>query len=283
MSDALSASEFASTAGHLYAVLRHGYHNGRRSRTDMAAAVYTYDGIVDPAFHDPWSKSVCDRYVLFPEALKVVTSFTTGVLFILRLYAIYSRSLTVAVLGGIFLAAELGIKIWSFTDGTSLDLPEGLVGCILVGRTQLRFAFTWIVELVFDSYVFFSTVYRVFQHNRLRHGTEETLLDRIFRDGVLYFAVIFVANLVTVLLFMLAPPDIKAINASFSTLITNLMVSRLILNLRERSDEGVDLQPGLGASEVEWAPQDERGPDSPKTLFGLRQELHALQRRSSTC
>ncbi|KAF4564022.1 hypothetical protein EYR36_003271 [Pleurotus pulmonarius] len=50
--------------------------------------------------------------------------------------------------------------------------------------------------------------------------------------GIIYFAVIFVANLVTVLIFLFAPPDIKAINASFSTLITSLMVSRLMLNLR---------------------------------------------------
>lgn len=31
-----------------------------------------------PAFHDPWSLSVCNRYVLFPEALKIVTAFTIG-------------------------------------------------------------------------------------------------------------------------------------------------------------------------------------------------------------
>ncbi|PIL27401.1 hypothetical protein GSI_10549 [Ganoderma sinense ZZ0214-1] len=52
------------------------------------------------------------------------------------------------------------------------------------------------------------------------------------RDGIMYFAVIFVSNLVTVLIFVFAPPDLKVINASFSTLITSLMVSRLMLNLR---------------------------------------------------
>ena len=30
------------------------------------------------AFHDPWSKQVCDRYILFPEAFKVVTSLVIG-------------------------------------------------------------------------------------------------------------------------------------------------------------------------------------------------------------
>ncbi|KAF8068040.1 hypothetical protein FPV67DRAFT_1169666 [Lyophyllum atratum] len=194
--------------------------------------------VVTTSFHQPWNKEVCHRYVLFPEALKIVTSFTIGVVFIIRLYAIYSRSMTVAILGGLFLAAELGIKTWSFTDGTSLDLPNGLIGCILVGRNDARFVFTWVAELAFDSIMFFATFYRVVQHNRLRHGTAKNLLDLILRDGVMYFAVIFIANLVTVLMFLLASPDIKAINASFSTLITSLMVSRLILNLRGATERG---------------------------------------------
>ncbi|KAF4581740.1 hypothetical protein EYR40_002756 [Pleurotus pulmonarius] len=130
--------------------------------------------VIIVSFHDPWPKSICNRYVLFPEALKLFTSLAIGIIFILRLYAIYSGSRTIVVCAGLLLAAELGVKTWAFTDGTSLSLPPGII----------------------------------------------------------YFAVIFVANLVTVLIFLFAPPDIKAINASFSTLITSLMVSRLMLNLR---------------------------------------------------
>ncbi|KAF8638973.1 hypothetical protein AX17_001805 [Amanita inopinata Kibby_2008] len=162
----------------------------------------------------------------------MVTSFTIGVIFILRLYAIYQRSNAVVILGVLLLVAELAVKVWAFTDGTSLNLPPGLIGCILVGRTDLRFACTWIAELVFDSVVFFATLLRIFSRHHVRRANGITMLDIIIRDGVLYFGVIFVANLVTVLIFVLAPPDIKAVNASFSTLITSLMVSRLILNLR---------------------------------------------------
>jgi len=81
------------------------------------------------AFHDPsWTKATCERYVLFPEALKVVTSFVIGgncwtaifqtnklnestVIFILRLYAIYSRSSLIAAFGAALLVAELAVKI----------------------------------------------------------------------------------------------------------------------------------------------------------------------------
>ncbi|RDB17476.1 hypothetical protein Hypma_001601 [Hypsizygus marmoreus] len=235
--------------------------------------------VIITSFHQPWSKEVCNRYVLYPEALKVVTSFTIGVIFILRLFAIYSRSKSIAALGCLALAAELGIKIWSFTDGTSLDLPPGIVGCILVGRNPNRFVFTWVAELAFDSIMFFTTLYRVVHYNRIRHGSARNLLDLILRDGVVYFGVIFVANLLTVLMFLLAPADIKAINASFSTLITSLMVSRLILNLRGAVDHSIyveSVHEMYGTSFIPYQGE----PESPnsKTLFGIRQELSAIRR-----
>ncbi|GLB38920.1 hypothetical protein LshimejAT787_0600820 [Lyophyllum shimeji] len=234
--------------------------------------------VIITSFHMRWSEEVCNRYVLFPEALKVVTSCTIGVVFIIRLYAIYSRSTAVVVVGALCLAGEIGVKIWSFTDGTHLKLPEGLVGCILVGRHDYRFVCTWIVELAFDSVVFFATLYRVIEHNRMRHGTALNLLNLILRDGVMYFGVIFVANLLTVLMFLLAPPDIKAMNASFSTLITSLMVSRLILNLRGAADRPIVVQSAIEMSITgEFTHTYESYGDSPKALFGIRQELSAIK------
>ncbi|KAG6908514.1 hypothetical protein DXG01_004366 [Tephrocybe rancida] len=285
MSDALTASELASTADHLMAAKMFSLAACVMLFYDIAITMGNEIERIWMRPHTPmtvlWVLTVCNRYVLYPEALKIVTSFTIG-----------------AILGGVCLAAELAIKIWSFTDGTSLDLPEGdqlcilvvvdnkfnlflgLVGCILTGRSSLRFAFTWIAELAFDSIIFFATCYRVWQHHRMQHGSASNILDRILRDGVVYFGVIFVANLVTVLIFMLAPPDIKAVNASFSTLITSLMVSRLILNLREGSAEGgMVLQSGAGGSEVEQHPryEQELNSSTSQTLFGIRQELHAME------
>lgn len=188
--------------------------------------------VVILSFHMHWATEVCDRYVLFPEGLKVVTALVIGIIFVLRLYAIYGKSKLVASFGGALLLAQLGVKIWSFTDGTYLVLPDGLDGCILVGRTQSRFVFTWVAELIFDTVVFLLTLWRTVQHYRLQRGRPMSLISLILRDGIIYFAVIFVANVVTVALYLWAPLNLKAVNASFSTLITSLMVSRLILNLK---------------------------------------------------
>ncbi|KAI0646175.1 hypothetical protein C8Q79DRAFT_961341 [Trametes meyenii] len=193
--------------------------------------------VIIVSFHDPsWSKATCQRYVLYPEVLKIFTATAVGIIFILRLYSIYSKSNVVLYGFSALLLLELGIKIWAFTDGTMLQLPPGFVGCILTGRSSPgdRIIYTWVAELVFDSVVFFATLYRTIQlYRRTLIGEALSLITVIMRDGIMYFAAIFVSNLVTVLIFVFATqPDLKVINASFSTLITSLMVSRLMLNLR---------------------------------------------------
>ncbi|KAI0777543.1 hypothetical protein BD413DRAFT_490546 [Trametes elegans] len=198
--------------------------------------------VIIVSFHDPsWSKAACQRYVLYPEVLKIFTATAVGIIFILRLYSIYSkRSIILYGFGGL-LVAMLAVKIWAFTDGVMLELPPGFVGCILTGRSAPdrshsgdRIIFTWVAELVFDSAVFFATLYRTITlYRRTLIGEALSLITVIMRDGIMYFAAIFVSNLVTVLIFIFATqPDLKVINASFSTLITSLMVSRLMLNLR---------------------------------------------------
>ena len=89
------------------------------------------------AFHQPWSPDVCNRYILFPEALKVVTAFVIGgvsflnypqalpsndaehvcldflVIFLMRLYALYGGNRAIMALGATLLLAEIVIKIVS--------------------------------------------------------------------------------------------------------------------------------------------------------------------------
>ncbi|KAJ3527434.1 hypothetical protein NM688_g8126 [Phlebia brevispora] len=190
--------------------------------------------VVIVSFHDrSWSTTVCDHYILYPEVLKIFSSTAIGAIFILRLYAIYARNRVILVAFTSLLIAEIALKIWAFTDGTRLVLPPGLVGCILTGKSQLRYVWTWIAELIFDSCVFIATLYKCVElYRNVAGGTASGLIHIMMRDGIMYFGMIFASNVLTVIIFMVATPDLKAINASFTTLITSLMVSRLMLNLR---------------------------------------------------
>ncbi|KJA19156.1 hypothetical protein HYPSUDRAFT_204886 [Hypholoma sublateritium FD-334 SS-4] len=209
------------------------------------------------AFHNSaWSANarICDAVVFFPAVLGAVTGTVIDVIFIVRLYATFSAHKAVLVFMIPLLTAKEALAILSVTSGQRLHLPPGLVGCILIAGPQgnLRFTGVWIAQLCFDATVFALTVYRALALSRVARGGVRSLIDIIVRDGVVYFAVIFVADLVNVLTFLLAPvrpflsridmphadvctraqPALQAANASFTIAIAPLMVSRLILNMR---------------------------------------------------
>ncbi|KAJ3532349.1 hypothetical protein NM688_g7438 [Phlebia brevispora] len=156
------------------------------------------------AYNQQWPESVCNRFVLFPEALKTVIIAVIGVIFILRLYAIYSRSRLILGVFSALLCAELGVKIWAFTDGVSVKLPPGLISCILTGKTPNRYVWTFVVELIFDTCVFFATIVKTLKIHRASSPSHNMLIRIMLRDGILYFAVIFGANLITVIFFLTA-------------------------------------------------------------------------------
>ncbi|PPQ85463.1 hypothetical protein CVT25_006675 [Psilocybe cyanescens] len=79
--------------------------------------------------------------------------------------------------------------------------------------------------------MFLLTVMRTIALNLMLKGTTMSLLQLMFRD------VICAANIVTSVMFL---EDLKAINATFSSLITSLMLSRLYLNLRKEGSRDTD-------------------------------------------
>ncbi|KAJ3551356.1 hypothetical protein NM688_g4750 [Phlebia brevispora] len=206
--------------------------------------------VIIVSFHQRWPTSVCNRYVHYPEILKTITDTAIGLVFILRLYAIYSRSRIILFTFSALLLAEIGIKIWSFTDGVALQLPPG--NCFVMhpifrvsslARISRVHTDRKIIEIEkdgcfsithqsTDSCVFFATLLKALSIYRNLSNHSAALIRIILRDGVVYFATIFAANLLTVVFLLAASPDLKPINATFGNMLTSLMVSRLMLNLR---------------------------------------------------
>ncbi|KAH8111800.1 hypothetical protein DFH11DRAFT_1546390 [Phellopilus nigrolimitatus] len=137
---------------------------------------------------------------------------------------------------------ELSVKLHSILSfGQPVLLPAGLTGCVLsvAADNATKFIGFWITELITDAVVLILTVYRsytVYWRNRnFAHGQ---LWRVIFKDGVIYFFVMFSTNLVSVVMYLTLPSDLKSINASFGSLITCLLVARLILNLKVAGSRG---------------------------------------------
>ncbi|KAI5123109.1 hypothetical protein M0805_001465 [Coniferiporia weirii] len=169
----------------------------------------------------------------FPGTIQIISNISTGVTLSLRVYALYGRAWWLIPIIVPFLIVEIAIESWAVASGIPVPIPDGQTGCILTGRPTQgdRFAAFWIGQLVFPSMIFVLTVARILLLHRqgtARGGISVLML----RDGVMYFIVIFIVNFANVLTYVVSPPDIQAINAPFSALITAVMICRLMLNLR---------------------------------------------------
>ncbi|CAA7261193.1 unnamed protein product [Cyclocybe aegerita] len=196
--------------------------------------------IMIDAFHDPaWPPSVCKNFVKFEGASAVALISICELTMILRVYALYGRSAPVLIFLLALLVAQITISAYGVHLGFPVPsipgLPDGhTTGCILTSSSNFSSSL-WIAPLVTDSCLFALTLWRARRYLRNGGYADQKLriVQIVLRDGTLYFFVIFLANLMNTMIYFLSSAlDLKAIGASFSQLLTSVMVSRLVLNLR---------------------------------------------------
>ncbi|KAF8959372.1 hypothetical protein BDZ97DRAFT_1761410 [Flammula alnicola] len=187
--------------------------------------------IILDAFHDPrWTKSAGFNSRLGGSHFQFANrSLQPPVIMILRVYALYNRSLSILIFLMVLWATQIAMSAVGLHQGFAVPLPPTLIGCILTGSSPI-FPSVWVTPLATDTSIFALTLWRTRQY--LRDSGVTPTMHIFIRDGFFYFLAIFVANLMNTLIYFLSPADLKAVGASFSQLITAVMVSRLVLNLR---------------------------------------------------
>ncbi|KAL5520989.1 hypothetical protein ACEPAG_8911 [Sanghuangporus baumii] len=179
----------------------------------------------------------CTHFVRYPGAMQIISNIASGTTLSIRVYALYSRAWwVIAVLLPVFMA-EIAVESWAVQGGAPAPLPPGVPGCILTGRNDegIKFATFWAGQLVFPTLIFIMTIIRVLYLRRIA-PIRDSILTVLLRDGIMYFLVIFVANTVNVVTYIVAPEDLRFANAPFTNVITTLMICRLMLNLQQRGD-----------------------------------------------
>jgi len=164
----------------------------------------------------------------------------------MRTYALMGRNnIILAVLGIIFLG-QICVCGWAMTHTQRVALPSGFIGCILTG-TGNRFISYWAYPCLTDTVIFFLTIYRTRQY-LLNHG-RMPIIELFQRDGVMYFGCILLANITNVIIFLTTTPDLKTVGATFSQLLTSVVISRLMLNLRSMAYKG-EVMPATNRSSL---------------------------------
>ncbi|KAI0246881.1 hypothetical protein BJV78DRAFT_94696 [Lactifluus subvellereus] len=155
----------------------------------------------------PGNFPVCHGLYEYRRGLVVVIQVLVATLCIIRVHALYGRSRHVlGLLLVIYLTAIINtsviLTISRRTGNETALVASSIRGCnqITTASGGLYTALAWTGVLIFDSVIFFLTLYKAFTI-----GKGIFLLDVIVRDGAVYFSALFIMNLVNILTLRFAP------------------------------------------------------------------------------
>ncbi|KAI0280058.1 hypothetical protein BGY98DRAFT_378277 [Russula aff. rugulosa BPL654] len=185
----------------------------------------------------PVNPTVCDGIHTYHKWLMVALQIHIGILCLLRVYALSGRSHLILglllFLGmGSIITALVSLSLAHNAGAETVSVVSPFGGCAqyttqIGGRLA---AIAWAGALVFDSVIFFLTLYKAFTIGR---GIK--LLYVIVRDGTVYFSALSLMNLANIMTLLFAPPLLKTSITSYTNVLAIILVNRLVLNLRERA------------------------------------------------
>ncbi|KAJ7238241.1 hypothetical protein C8J57DRAFT_1374192 [Mycena rebaudengoi] len=153
---------------------------------------------------------------------------------ILRTYALYEHNKRLLAVMLIITSVVIIVGLWAVIAGKGVDTSNNLqlyIGCNYpVGHSQgISQASAWAGVAVFDCMIFFLTLNKVFHRHRDGMGIITVLL----RDGSVYFGVMVISELSNILTLVLGSPYTRGFATTFTSIISSIMISRLMLNLRD--------------------------------------------------
>ncbi|KAG6841766.1 hypothetical protein C0991_007095 [Blastosporella zonata] len=175
----------------------------------------------------------------------------------------------------VYFCAVLLIRTYAFFNRNVyilLSLLSALSGVIAyqlyVDATQmlvLPFARPpFIAPLLFDTVVTAMTVWKAFTIRRHNGGPNSRLIQTFLREGIFYYILISIANLINGIFYLQPRQVISAINIPLSVMMGPVLACRLILDLRERGSETVShSEGGIAAFTTKSMSQQQCSPFSP--------------------
>ncbi|KAJ3927895.1 MAG: hypothetical protein NXY57DRAFT_578337 [Lentinula lateritia] len=180
---------------------------------------------------------------LYAQILIYVVQINISILFLLRMHAIYGGSKRIAgflgvVLIGMMVNNVVQLYLADRTGPAAVDLPSASaqVGTIpSFSDTQFGLFVDW-------------NIYGYMMSRGI--GTV------VMRDGLMYFGIITLATLANILAFAFGTEFTKGLLPIFSNIISSVMMSRLMLNLREGHTNETQMSGLIFANnELSMAPQ----------------------------
>ncbi|KAF9778254.1 hypothetical protein BJ322DRAFT_507524 [Thelephora terrestris] len=185
---------------------------------------------------------MCHKIYKIPVALAMWNQLGSEVVLLIRTYAFFNRnvyllSFLIACLGGI-VAYQLYVATSQMELLPFIKPPYTHGPCLPVSRPHAAHLLGFFMApLAYDTIVTVITVVKAFMIRRRRGGPSSMLIQTFIREGVFYYILISIANLVNGIFYLQPRQAMSAICIPLSVFLSPVLACRLILDLRERGAE----------------------------------------------
>ncbi|KIM82359.1 hypothetical protein PILCRDRAFT_785956 [Piloderma croceum F 1598] len=197
------------------------------------------------------SQATCAKIFNIPVALALWNQVGSEVILLIRTYAFFNRN---PLLLAFLIAAMAGVVAYQLYVATSqmqllpfVKPPFDRGPCFPASKPHSKHLLGFfIAPLLFDTIVTTITVLKAFNIRRRSGGPSSRLIQTFLREGVFYYILISIANLINGIFYLQPRQVISAINIPLSVMLGPVLACRLILDLRERGSETVSHSEGTG-------------------------------------
>jgi len=187
-------------------------------------------------FSPVWSPVMCAHFVRYEGVMHAFEIYIVGLMMMLRVKALYPGNKWIPWLLSFYVAIEASVTSYLLVHGIPVihNPSSGVEACTMIFDETISdvasSSFAWL-PLLYDSVILGMTLNRTIPATRGHRAG--VLIKQIFRDGILYFVVIFGLAFTLTFMIIFAPAGIKNISAQMEQLITVAMMSRITLNLKK--------------------------------------------------
>jgi len=182
---------------------------------------------------DP-SRSTCNTLFHVYGWLVVFSILVANSVLVLRTYALWENKRNVALsLFALLVACIIGVGYFmeKFISSFFYDQSpsrSAFPGCF-ISQSGRAFWISYLLLLLFHNVILILTVIKLIKGKRLRGSS---LLRTIYRDGIMFYAILSVLSLINIIMFNTTQTYLKFGFISFHRVLHAILTERLVINIR---------------------------------------------------
>ncbi|GJE86602.1 hypothetical protein PsYK624_026820 [Phanerochaete sordida] len=179
-----------------------------------------------------WKIIICPALIAYHQFYILVSQVLVAIMLNIRTYALYERSRRIFYLLWTVSVAVLAVCCYGLVRHHEPTPEEpAAIGCNVATSSSSgrNLAITWGAMLCHDTMIFTLTLCKALS---LRGGPRG-IVDLILRDGTMYFGLIMCFTSTTVFTFLFSRPVLKGFTATFTNILSTMLIARLMLNIRD--------------------------------------------------